>query len=128
MKTFNLVYPGNSDFNTSFKSLKEAVKYVEEARNDHSLNGECYITDGFKTLKEYPSVPLPELDFSKIKMSLYQFADLINEADDWDLKFNDIIEHNGWVDTSHVDQWSICESDTQKLEFDDNAQAVVLDK
>ena len=128
MKKYTLVFLGSQEINKEFDSLKEAKKYVEEARNEHYLNEEMYITNGSRILKKYPAVSLPDLDLSKMKMSLSQFADIINEADEWSNEFKKIIEYNGWKDTSGVDQWSICESATEKLNFDDNSQAVVLDK
>ena len=33
----------------------------------------------------------------KNKMTLEEFADLINEADEWKLEFDDIIFANGWT-------------------------------
>jgi len=128
MKNYTLVFLRSQELNKDFDSLKEAKKYVEEARNEHYLNEEMYITNGYRILKKYPAISLPDIDFSKMKMSLSQFADIINEADEWSNEFKKIIEYNGWKDTSGVDQWSICESATEKLNFDDNGQAVVLDK
>ena len=128
MKNYTLVFLRSQELNKDFDSLKEAKKYVEEARNEHYLNEEMYITNGYRILKKYPAVSLPDIDFSKMKMSLSQFAHIINEECEWKLNFNDIIEYNGWKNTSGVNQWTICESDTERLNFDDNGQAVVLDK
>ena len=57
------------------------------------------------------------------KMTLEQFADLINEADLRELDFDDIIVANGW--TPIFDEWHICHDGKQMIYFDDNGQAKV---
>ena len=57
------------------------------------------------------------------KMKLEQFADLINEADEWKLEFDDIIFANGW--TEIFDEWHICHDGKQMIYFDDNGKAQV---
>ncbi len=59
----------------------------------------------------------------KNKMTLEQFADLINEADEWKLEFDDIIVANGW--TAIQDEWHICHDSKQMIYFNDNGQAKV---
>ena len=57
------------------------------------------------------------------KMTLEQFADLINEADEWKLEFDDIIVANDW--TAIQDEWHICHDGKNVIYFDDNGQAQV---
>ena len=59
----------------------------------------------------------------KNKMTLEQFADLINAADEWKLEFDDIIVANDW--TPIFDEWHICHDGKQMIYFDDNGQAKV---
>ena len=63
----------------------------------------------------------------KNKMTLEQFADLINEADLRELDFDDdvfdIIFANDW--TPIFDEWHICHDGKQMIYFDDNGQAQV---
>ena len=56
-------------------------------------------------------------------MTLEQFAELINEADEWKLEFDDIIVANDW--TEIFDEWHICHDGKQMIYFDDNGQAKV---
>lgn len=56
-------------------------------------------------------------------MSLEQFADLINEADEWKLEFDDIIVANNWIPI--FDEWRICHDDKNMVYFDDKGQAKV---
>ena len=57
------------------------------------------------------------------KMTLEQFADLINEADEWKSEFDDIIVANDW--TPIFDEWHICHDGKNMIYFDDNGQAKV---
>ena len=57
------------------------------------------------------------------KMTLEQFAELINEADEWKLEFDDIIVANDW--TEIFDEWHICHDGKQMIYFDDNGKAKV---
>lgn len=57
------------------------------------------------------------------KMTLEEFAALINEADEWKLEFDDIIVANDW--TPIFDEWHICHDDKNMIYFDDNGQAQV---
>ena len=59
----------------------------------------------------------------KNKMTLEQFADLINEADEWKLEFDDIIFANDW--TPILDEWHVCHDGKQMIYFDDNGKAKV---
>ena len=59
---------------------------------------------------------------SKI-MTLEQFAELINAADEWKLEFDDIIVANDW--TPILDEWHVCHDGKQIIYFDDNGQAKV---
>ena len=59
----------------------------------------------------------------KNKMTLEQFAELINEADEWKLEFDDIIVANDW--TPIFDEWHICKDGKNMIYFDDNGQAKV---
>lgn len=56
-------------------------------------------------------------------MTLEEFADLINAADEWKLGFDDIIVANDW--TPIFDEWHICHDGKQMIYFDDKGQAQV---
>ena len=56
-------------------------------------------------------------------MTLEQFADMINEADEWKLEFDDIIVANGWIPI--FDEWHVCHDDKNMIYFDDNGKAKV---
>ena len=56
-------------------------------------------------------------------MTLEQFAELINAADEWKLEFDDIIFANDW--TPVFDEWHICHDGKQMIYFDDKGQAKV---
>ena len=62
------------------------------------------------------------------KMTLEQFAALINAADEWKLEFEfddffDIIVANGWIPI--VDEWRLCHDGKQMIYFDDRGIAKV---
>ena len=57
------------------------------------------------------------------KMTLEQFAALINEADEWKLEFDDIIVANGWIKMQ--DEWHICHDGKNMIYFDDKGIAKV---
>ena len=57
------------------------------------------------------------------KMTLEEFAKLINAADEWKLEFDDIIFANGW--TEIFDEWHICHDGKQMIYFNDNGKAQV---
>ena len=61
------------------------------------------------------------------KMTLEQFADVINAVDPWELNFDDdvydIIVANDW--TPIFDEWQMCHDGKQMIYFDDNGKAQV---
>ena len=57
------------------------------------------------------------------KMTLEQFADLVNAADEWKLEFDDIIVANGW--TACQDEWHVCHDDKNMIYFDDKGIAKI---
>ena len=57
------------------------------------------------------------------KMTLEEFAALINEADEWKLEFDDIIVANDW--TPIFDEWHICKDGKNMIYFDDRGIAKV---
>ena len=59
----------------------------------------------------------------KNKMTLEEFAALINEADEWKLEFDDIIFANDW--TEIFDEWHICHDGKNMIYFDDKGIAKV---
>ena len=59
----------------------------------------------------------------KNKMTLEQFAEVINEADEWELEFDDIIFANDW--TEIFDEWHVCHDGKQMIYFDDRDIAKV---
>lgn len=63
-------------------------------------------------------------ELSNIK-TLSQFADVINTADEWKLEFNAMIEANGWTDDTDS-TYGICNDGSEKLEFDESGEAVIL--
>ena len=56
-------------------------------------------------------------------ITLEEFAELINEADEWKLGFDDIIFANDW--TPIFDEWHICHDGKNMIYFDDNGKAKV---
>ena len=61
-------------------------------------------------------------------MTLEQFADMINAADEWKLEFEfddffDIIVANNWIPI--VDEWRLCHDGKNMIYFDDKGQAKV---
>lgn len=61
-------------------------------------------------------------------MTLEEFAELINAADEWKLEFEfddffDIIVANGWIPI--VDEWRLCHDGKQMIYFDDKGIAKV---
>ena len=56
-------------------------------------------------------------------ITLEEFAELINEADEWELGFDDIIFANDW--TPIFDEWHICHDGKNMIYFDDKGQAKV---
>ena len=59
--------------------------------------------------------------------TLDQLADFINSKEDFPLEAFDIIKRNGWIDESY-DLWGVCSSDTERIVFDDDANAMVVPK
>lgn len=59
--------------------------------------------------------------------TLEQFAELINASEEWKPSFNSIIEANGWKDNTG-EEYGICESDTEILEFNESGKAVARSK
>lgn len=62
------------------------------------------------------------------KMTLEQFADMINAADEWKLEFEfddffDIIVANGWIPI--VDEWRLCHDGKNMIYFDDKGIAKI---
>ena len=57
------------------------------------------------------------------KMTLEEFAEVINKADEWKLEFDDIIVANDW--TPIFDEWHICHDGKQMIYFDDRGIAKV---
>ena len=63
------------------------------------------------------------------KMTLEEFAEVINAADEWKLEFEfddffDIIVANGWIPI--VDEWRLCHDGKQMIYFDDRGIAQVI--
>ena len=56
-------------------------------------------------------------------MTLEQFAEVINKADEWKLEFDDIIFANDW--TEIFDEWHICHDGKNMIYFDDKGIAKV---
>lgn len=58
--------------------------------------------------------------------TLDEFAELINNDDEWRSKeYEDIIVANGWNDDT-ASKWGICSTDTESLEFNEEGIAVVI--
>lgn len=60
---------------------------------------------------------------SEIK-NLNQFAEYINQHEDWMLEANDVIESNGWIDETG-EEYGICNDGKLRLSFDSTMKAVV---
>ena len=59
----------------------------------------------------------------KNKMTLEEFAEVINAADEWKLEFDDIIVANDW--TAIQDEWHVCHDGKQMIYFDDRGVAKI---
>ena len=55
------------------------------------------------------------------KMTLEEFAALINAADEWKLEFNEIIAANDW--TAMQDEWKVCNDGKKMIYLDDDCVA-----
>lgn len=60
-----------------------------------------------------------------MKTTMKDFAEMINSASEWKLKFNDIIKENGWHDDTDK-PFGICNDGAQRLEFDENGKARMI--
>jgi hypothetical protein len=52
-------------------------------------------------------------------------ADYYNESDTLGPELDAMIEANGWVNDCDS-EWGICHNDTEKVEINDNGEAVVM--
>lgn len=59
--------------------------------------------------------------------TLDQLAYFINSKEDFPIEAFDIIKRNGWIDESY-DLWRVCSSDTERIVFNDDAEAIVIPK
>lgn len=57
--------------------------------------------------------------------TLEEFANLINDSDEWKVEFADIIEENGWEDNTG-EPYGICADKGRRLVFNENGIAVVV--
>ena len=57
------------------------------------------------------------------KMTLEEFAKLINSADEWKLEFNEIIATNDW--TAIQDEWHVCHDGKRMIYLDDSGNAQI---
>lgn len=115
----------------------DAIKYLFYGLTPNPTNSITYfelsfIDDmGFKCTIEKAKVKANNNNSDTIKrktemenkMTLEQFADLINEADEWKSEFDDIIVANDW--TPIFDEWHICHDGKNMIYFDDNGQAKI---
>lgn len=62
---------------------------------------------------------------SEIK-TLSQLAEYINKEDGWFLETVNIIANNGWKDETNK-KWTICSDGRQKVEFNEQMEAKVID-
>ena len=83
----------------------------------------CTIEKAKEKVKANNSDTIKTKTEMKNKMTLEQFAALINAADEWKLEFDDIITANDW--TPIFDEWHICHDGKNMIYFDDNGQAKV---
>lgn len=60
----------------------------------------------------------------KRKMTLEQFADLINKSDEWKSSFVQIIKDNGWTDLTN-EMWKVCSDGQNVIYFDDKYTAQI---
>lgn len=59
--------------------------------------------------------------------TLDQLAEYINSKEDYPLEASDIIKRNGWTEESD-NEWYVCSSDTERIVFDDDGEAIVVPK
>ena len=83
----------------------------------------CTIEKAKEKVKANNSDTIKTKTEMKNKMTLEQFAELINAADEWKLEFDDIITANDW--TPIFDEWHICKDGKNVIYYDDNGQAQV---
>lgn len=77
---------------------------------------------------DYPfDNPFYEIIENVMTMTLQEFANLINSADEWKTEFNEIIEQNGWKDETG-EEWGVCSNDSERIIFGEDGQAVVVSK
>ena len=77
---------------------------------------------------DYPfENPFYEIIENVMTMTLQEFANLINSADEWKTEFNEIIELNGWNDET-AEEWGVCSNDTERIMLDDEGKALVIAK
>lgn len=62
-----------------------------------------------------------------INYTMQNLADYINEAEDWPLDVEDIIEENGWVSDCGT-EFGVCHNETDKVVMNDSGVAVVIRK
>ena len=60
----------------------------------------------------------------KRKMTLEQFADLINKSDEWKSSFLQIMKDNGWTDLTN-EMWQVCSDGQNVIYFDDRYTAQI---
>ena len=60
----------------------------------------------------------------KRKMTLEQFADLINKSDEWKSSFVQIIKDNGWTDLTN-EMWQVYSDGQNVIYFDDKYTAQI---
>lgn len=57
--------------------------------------------------------------------NLNQLARYINSCEDWDIRVNDIIEANGWIDETG-EKYGICNDGTLRVLYNSEMKAVVV--
>ena len=61
------------------------------------------------------------------KMTLAEFAELINSSEEWRLEFNEIISYNGWKDETANPRGICSDSKGHTLRFDEQGEAYIMD-
>ena len=60
----------------------------------------------------------------KRKMTLEQFAELINKSDEWKSSYDQIIKDNGRTELTH-EMWQVCSDGQNVIYFDDRYTAQI---
>ena len=58
--------------------------------------------------------------------TLEELCEFINSNEDWNLRVNDIISENNWIDETDSD-YGICNDGKRRLQFSSNMEAEIVE-